>query len=155
MKFNLLILSIFLTLKIFAQGGSDIQYLETKSIDSSYIGKEVKLDFVYHKVSHRATSMIQDTIKIKVSGDLFTIGEQRVRNVDMWYYSKQNNSCLNCDTNKYVLINRSYLSEIGTNRFKFKLLFDYYDKPEGDILFTKTEEVWFDINEIAGIFIKL
>ena len=141
------------TSKTSAQGGSDILYEWTEFTNVNYFGKEVKLDF---RVSKKNNKLIGDTVKMKLFGQDVTILEHRKKGADYWYYADQSNECLNCDTTKYVLLNRAILLERPPRKLKFKIFLDFYSKEDkSKLLFTKTEDIVFDKEEISGIFVKL
>jgi len=150
---NFTILITFLTLSIFckAQDGSDIKYFTPEALDSSFIGKEVHLDF--YRRSYRNINI--DTITIIVDNHPIRYIEHRKDNGYNNWFAQQYLEALDTINGIHTTINSWVIQKITKDSILVKPNFGLRFPKEYFIderLFK--ESYWFPKDIIKEILLK-
>lgn len=148
----------------FGQGRWNIGYIEVDSIETSHIGKSVRIDFRHHSSEGNATSkwvrsyvIPEDSATITLNGRQLRVTEKRNIYVDHGSFDDQYLEILDDDN---ALVERIYdtkLIEIEGDKFKFLITVETYkiqNKREGKID-SKAMEVWIHKGSLDGLMIKI
>lgn len=136
--------------KSFAQDGSDIRYLKTSLVDSTFIGEYVHFDF-YHR---SFGGILIDTISIGIDNVPTKFIEVRKDNgYNNWFSQQSMQSIENID-GLTMRISKFKLDNITTNSFKVIMYLDYYDT-KNKLLNDKSKQIayWFDKKDIKEVLI--
>lgn len=150
---NFTILITFLTLTIFckAQDGSDIRYFTLDALDSSFIGKEIHIDF--YRRSYRSINI--DTITIVVDNNPIRYIEHRKDNGFNNWFSEQYLEALDTIHGIHTTINSWIIQNITKDSI--------FVKPNFGLIFPKgyfidkrlfKENYWFPKDIITEILLK-
>jgi len=144
-----------------AQGSWDMGYLEIDSIDSTDIGKSVKLDFKTEGLdkprSIRTYIAREDDGEIIVDGNTIKVFEKRKIYVDHGSFSDQFLELESSETDQQRVIYQSELLEIEPESLKFMIQIDTYKttkKKRGDKLGAEKHFVWVDRDLLDGLIVK-
>ena len=165
MKITLIALSILLiSSKSFPQGSWDIGYIKIDSVQTSDIGRMVKLDFRHHWPDNhipnsrwiRTFVTPEDTARLKTCDVETIIVERRKIYVDHGSFYDQ---YLELESENENLSKRIYdtkLIAIEDRKLKFTLTVETFEMKKtkrGNKLKTENCEVWVDRKELDGLLI--
>ncbi len=149
----------------FCQGSWNIGYIEVDSIETSHIGKSVKIDFRHHSSerntsSKRVRSYVtpEDTTTITLNERQLRVTEKRNIYVDHGSFDDQYLEILDDDN---ALVDRIYdtrLIEIEADKFKFLITVETYKiltKEREKKIDSKAMEVWINKGSLDGLMVKI
>ena len=140
---------IFFSLNTLAQDGSDINYLDVKNIDASYIGKTVHLDFYNRSFA----STKRDTITISVNDKRVVFAEHREDNGFNNWFSRQYLEEIENAAREKLRVTKSVIKEISEDSI---LVTNYFDLFDGKKLVqgkSFIQDVWFNKKIISQILL--
>jgi hypothetical protein len=142
-------LIILLNLK--GQGGSDIRYLNTNSLDYTFIGSDVYFDF-FNNSFHGKTL---DTIEIIIDNKQIKFAEFRVDNGHYNWFSKQKLESIETIDEMSVRLSKFRLDSITSTALLVTIYIEYYDR-NGNEIVDKSQEIkyWFDKKDIIEVLVK-
>jgi hypothetical protein len=148
------IITIFFFLIIFStvngQDVSDIRYINTNRLDSTFIGREVLFDFF--NISFHGKTI--DTIEINVDKRPIKFVEVRVDNGHFNLFSEQGFKSIETIDEQKMRISKFELDSITSTAFLVKIYIDYFDS-RGNNITEKSKEIkyWFEKKDIIKVLV--
>lgn len=157
--FFIIILSSFNN--IVAQGGVNVKLIQVDSLDSSYVNKEIKIDFKNTlKADTESSFKLKDLwtshSKITIDNKLVEITEYNGRGTDYWYFDKAFLQLNNYKPNLVFRVSKSIIKEITNESVKFQWTIEHYYGKENNSTRIKPviKDIWISKEVINGILIK-
>ena len=151
----LVIVPCFFSVASFAQGAWNINYIPTRSIDSTYIGKEVRLDFkrnssdtisgIVKSLDIRGLLSTKDTIKLEIGKDSMRFVEVWKIYVDHGVVSEQFLQCLE-EGQSEVWIKELYLKSVTRLFFTFDAVI-FRERSQ------EKRQIWIPKAKVKGVLI--
>jgi hypothetical protein len=151
MKTTIIFLLITIWGTSYGQDGSDIRYIKTIDIDSSFIGQYMQFDFFNRSFGGQRV----DTIVINIGRKPVTFIEKRKDNgYDNWF-SQQSLISVKNKNEQIVSISKFKLDNITSTSFQVTMYVEYYDN-KNNILMDKSIQIdyWFDKKDIIEVLVK-
>ena len=151
----LIFFSCLLNAGSFAQGAWNIHYLPTRSIDSTFIGKEVRLDFKRNNsdtiagpvksLDIRGLLSTKDTVKLEIGKDSMRFVETWKIYVDHGVVSEQFLQCLE-EGQSEVWIKELYLKSVTRLFFTFDAVI-FRERSQ------EKRQIWIPKSKVKGVLI--
>ena len=148
----------------YGQGGWDIGYIYIDSLNSSGIGKDVKLDFIGElnsdasALSFRGFISNEDTITLVVDEEEIELIEKRNIQVDWGFYDELYLECTGYSSNQLLRIYHTIIEEINENSVKCRLYIEISGKNRKGVIVNnprrRCESVWINRSQLSGMIIK-
>ena len=157
MKRIVLIIIVTFTINLYAQDGSDIEYVEITTLDNSYVGKTVHLDF--YRRSYGGFNFynkdLNDTVKINIDNKIIEFKEHRVDNGFNNWFSKQYLESIETINNFKIRVSKMEIKEIKSNSILVYLHLEYRDE-KGALNVEKSDEIEYEFskNILTEVLIK-
>ncbi|MFT6981999.1 MAG: hypothetical protein ACJAUD_000766 [Crocinitomicaceae bacterium] len=159
------VLAFSLSFDSCAQGGWNIGYMHIDSVGPSYIGKDVKLDFIGKlKISPVNSNHIrtivspQDTAKIQINNKDLELVEVRTIYSDWGFYDEQYLECANYSSNQTLRIYHSVIEDLNEDSIKIRLYVEVYRKNKKGKHIDDPKKwcrsLWIEKNKLNGLMIE-
>jgi hypothetical protein len=146
---------------IIAQGGVNVKLIQVDFLDSSYLNKEIKIDFKNTlKTDQDPSFSLKDLwtshTKITINNKLIEITEYNGRGTDYWYYDKAFLELHNYKPNLNFRVSKVIIREIKTDSIKFQWTIEPYNSDENNHteITQEIRDVWIRKESIESILIK-
>jgi len=146
---KLLVILLLISRISYAQDGSDIRYLKTEDIDSTFTGRIVQFDFY-----NRSFGQINvDTVIIVIGRKPTAFVERRNDNGYENWFDEQKLESVREVNGQLLVIPEFELRRIDSNQFLVNMRIEYYNSENMSLEKTLYFEHWFDREDIEEVLI--
>lgn len=145
---------------VFSQGGVDVKYVQLDSVNETFIGRKVKIDFKSSKGPKKYVvqkARIRDTVQLKLDNRLVWIIEVKGTGVDYWYFEKEYLESFDYNPGLILRIRDIEIKEIQRDSILFHATFEQFKKlkTEFEQVSSASKGMWVAKEKIEGILIKM
>lgn len=133
---------------VFGQAHSDINYIRMYEISDDLLNKEVKIDF--RPTQGESNIRNEDTAQLKIQGVNINLMEKRKVGMEEWYYGDQALQPMENLAGDKIKINKTLIKKITQDSILFEFIIEF-STPEPRF---EREEIWIYRKSLDGIIIK-
>lgn len=151
MRFFKLFLAVLIlsNIKLSAQDGSDIRYINIEDLDTSYIGKEIHIDFYNRSFAKRKI----DSVTILINGNPVIFIEHREDNGYNNWFSRQYLEQIRHTGDEKLRVLKSVIRELTKDSILVTSYLSVFK--ENNTIQDKsfTQDIWFNKNIITQVLV--
>jgi hypothetical protein len=148
---------LLLNTDLFSKGGVNVEYIPIDSVDTRYVGQQVKIDFnsgtkKKHLIQKARTP---DTVKIVLNDREIDLIEVKGTGVDYWYFSKEYLKSYNFERRRVLKIEHIVVEEVAADSILFRMTLGLFRNERArEPVSSEVKDIWLTRNKMEGLLIK-